>query len=123
VLLSHTLPSAVPPALPGNTAKYAAVEELVALADEVGCTLPQLAVAFTAAHPAVTSTIIGPRTMDQLDALLAGAELTLDDAVLDRIDEIVPPGTNLYQPDGAWSPPTLTDPSHRRRPLPDRAAA
>ena len=47
----------------------------------------------------------------------------LDDAVLDRIDEIVPPGTNLYQPDGAWSPPTLTDPSHRRRPLPDRAAA
>ncbi|MCM1018819.1 aldo/keto reductase [Micromonospora sp. XM-20-01] len=116
-------PARFDPALPGNTAKYAAVEQLVALADEVGCTLPQFAVAFTAVHPAVTSTIIGPRTMDQLDALLAGAELTLDDAVLDRIDEIVPPGTNLYQPDGAWSPPTLTDPSHRRRPLPARAAA
>ncbi|PWU58354.1 aldo/keto reductase [Micromonospora globispora] len=116
-------PARFDPALPGNVAKFAAVEELVALADEVGCTLPELAVAFTVAHPAVTSAIIGPRTMEQLEALLKGASLTLDDAVLDRIDEIVPPGTNLYQPDGAWSAPVLTDPTRRRRPLADRAAA
>lgn len=116
-------PDRFDPALPGNVAKYAAVEKLAALADELGCTLPELAVAFTSAHPAVTSTIIGPRTMEQLDGLVKGARLTLDDAALDRIDEIVPPGTNLYQPDGAWSPPSLTDPARRRRPVPERAAA
>ncbi|WP_406080783.1 aldo/keto reductase [Micromonospora sp. NBC_00858] len=116
-------PARFDPALPGNAAKYAAVDRLVALAEEVGCTLPELAVAFTVAHPGVTSAIIGPRTMEQLDGLLAGAELTLDDAVLDRIDEIVAPGTNLYQPDGAWAPQVLTDPALRRRPLPERAAA
>ncbi|MGQ5261346.1 aldo/keto reductase [Micromonospora sp. ZYX-F-536] len=116
-------PARFDPALPGNAAKYAAVDQLVGLAEEIGCTLPELAVAFTVAHPGVTSAIIGPRTMEQLDGLLAGAALTLDDAVLDRIDEIVPPGTNLYQPDGAWAPPVLTDPALRRRPLSQRAAA
>ncbi|NES16190.1 MULTISPECIES: aldo/keto reductase [Micromonospora] len=116
-------PARFDPALPGNAAKYAAVEALAALADEVGCTLPELAVAFTVAHPAVTSAIIGPRTMAQLDGLLGGASLTLDDAVLDRIDEIVPPGVNRYQPDGVWAPPALTDPARRRRPLAERAAA
>ncbi|MGW5668870.1 aldo/keto reductase [Micromonospora sp. NPDC003776] len=116
-------PARFDPALPGNAAKYAAVEALVALAEEVGYTLPELAVAFTVAHPAVTSAIIGPRTMAQLDGLLGGASLTLGDAVLDRIDEIVPPGVNLYQPDGVWAPPGLTDPGRRRRPLADRAAA
>ncbi|MET7966483.1 aldo/keto reductase [Micromonospora sp. NPDC005305] len=116
-------PARFDPALPGNAAKYAAVEELVALAEEVGCSLPELAVAFTVAHPAVTSTILGPRTLEQLEGLLKGAALALDDAVLDRIDEIVPPGTNLYPPDGVWSPPALTDPSRRRRPPAERAAA
>ncbi|GAB3938313.1 aldo/keto reductase [Micromonospora vulcania] len=116
-------PARFDPALPANAAKYAAVDQLVALADEIGCTLPELAVAFTVAHPAVTSAIIGPRTMEQLDGLLAGAALTLDDAVLNRIDEIVVPGTNLYQPDGVWAPPALTDASLRRRPLSERAAA
>ena len=111
------------PAIPGNAVKYDAVEQLVALASEIGCTLPQLAVAFTVAHPAVTSAIVGPRTMEQLDSLLKGAALTLDDAALDRIDEIVPPGTNVYQPDGAWRPPVLADPARRRRPVSDRAAA
>jgi len=111
------------PAIPGNAVKYDAVEQLVALAAEIGCTLPQLAVAFTVAHPAVTSAIVGPRTMEQLDSLLKGAALTLDDATLDRIDEIVPPGTNVYQPDGAWRPPVLADPARRRRPVSDRAAA
>ena len=111
------------PSIPGNAAKFEAVEQLAELADRVGCTLPQLAVAFTAVHPAVTSVIIGPRTMPQLESLLKGESLTLDDATLDRIDEIVPPGTNLYQPDGAWAPPTLTDLALRRRPLAERAAS
>ncbi|WP_046728325.1 aldo/keto reductase [Streptomyces humi] len=111
------------PELPGNAAKYAAVERLVALAAETGRTLPELAVAFPLVHPAVTSVIIGPRTMDQLTALLKGADLELDDAVLDRIDEIVPPGTDLYRADGVWQPPSLTEPARRRRPAGDRSAA
>ncbi|MGS2618746.1 aldo/keto reductase [Micromonospora sp. LZ34] len=116
-------PARFDPSLPGNAAKYRAVEELAELAASLGRTLPELAVAFTVAHPGVTSAIIGPRTMAQLDGLLAGATLSLDDATLDRIDEIVPPGTNLYAPDGAWRRPALTDPARRRRPTADRAAA
>ncbi|MFD8641574.1 aldo/keto reductase [Streptomyces zaomyceticus] len=111
------------PALPGNAAKLDAVEEFVVLADEIGCSLPELAVAFAAAHPAVTSVILGPRTMDQLEGLLKGAFVVLTDEVLDRIDAIVPPGTNLYRADGVWQPPALTEPSLRRRPLEQRAAA
>ncbi|MEU1202328.1 aldo/keto reductase [Streptomyces sp. NPDC005813] len=111
------------PALPGNAAKFAAVEQLVTLAEEVGCTLPELAVAFPLVHPAVTSVIIGPRTMDQLTSLLKGADLQLDDAALDRIDEIVAPGIDLYQADGVWQPPSLTDRAWRRRPVAERAAA
>lgn len=111
------------PAVPGNAAKLAAVERLAVLAGEVGCTLPELAVAFPLVHPAVTSVIIGPRTMDQLTSLLKGADLLLDDAVLDRIDEIVAPGTDLYQADGAWQPPSLTERAWRRRPAGERAAA
>jgi aryl-alcohol dehydrogenase-like predicted oxidoreductase len=109
--------------IPANAAKFAALEKLIELAGEVGRTLPELAVAFPITHPAVTSVIIGPRTMEQLLAALKGAELTLDDATLDRIDEIVPPGTDLYRTDGAWRPPSLTEPARRRRPVADRAAA
>lgn len=116
-------PGRFDPARPQNAAKYDAVEKLAELADDLGCTLPQLAIAFTLAHPAVTSAIIGPRTMEQLEDLLKGASLVLDDATLDRIDEIVPPGTDLYNPDGAWPPPSLADPRRRRRPLDERAAA
>jgi aryl-alcohol dehydrogenase-like predicted oxidoreductase len=108
--------------LPGSAAKFGAIEELVDLASQTGCTLPQLAVAFAAAHPAVTSVIIGPRTMEQLQSLLDGAALALDDKTLDRIDEIVPPGVNLYNPD-LRTPPALAGPALRRRPLADRAAA
>jgi hypothetical protein len=75
------------------------------------------------AHPAVTSVIIGPRTVQQLQDLLNGAALTLDDQTLDRIDEIVPPGANLYRPDDVWTPPALASPALRRRPLAERAAA
>ncbi|MFI6316785.1 aldo/keto reductase [Nonomuraea sp. NPDC050556] len=115
-------PDRFDPSLPVNAAKLDIVEELVKLAGELGCSLPELAVAFVAAHPAVTSVILGPRTMEQLEGLLKGTSLVLDDAVLDRIDELVPPGTNVYQPVGLWSPQPLVDPTLRRRPVGDRAA-
>ncbi|MGA4995077.1 aldo/keto reductase [Nonomuraea bangladeshensis] len=116
-------PERFDPSIPVNAAKLEVVEGLVKLADELGRTLPELAVAFAASHPAVTSVILGPRTMEQLEGLLKGASLVLDDAVLDRIDELVPPGTNVYQPIALWNPPPLTDPALRRRPLGDRAAS
>jgi aryl-alcohol dehydrogenase-like predicted oxidoreductase len=115
-------PERFDPTLPVNATKLDAVEELVVLAKELGVTLPQLATAFPLAHPAVTSVILGPRTMAQLQDSLAGADLALDDAVLDRIDEIVAPGTELAFPGGGWTPPSLTDPTARRRPTADRAA-
>ncbi|MER6141425.1 aldo/keto reductase [Streptomyces sparsogenes] len=116
-------PAFFDPAIAENTAKLDAVEQLIELATDIGCTLPQLAVAFTVAHPAVTSAIIGPRTMRQLEDLLKGAALTLDDATLDRIDDIVPPGVNRYNPSTAFPPRSLTDTVLRRRPLAERAAA
>ncbi|MEV4180226.1 aldo/keto reductase [Streptosporangium canum] len=116
-------PARFDPALPVNVTKLNIVEQLMEVADSIGCSLPDLAVAFTVAHPGVTSVIVGPRTMNQLEALLKGASLTLDDAALDRIDEIVPPGINTYHPDGVWRPPALADTARRRRPLADRSAA
>ncbi|MFF5171212.1 aldo/keto reductase [Micromonospora sp. NPDC000089] len=116
-------PARFDPSIEENARKLDVVEQLVELASDIGCTLPELALAFPLAHPAVDSVIIGPRTMAQLDATLKGAALTLDDAALDRIDEIVPPGTDLYRADGAWRPPSLTEPALRRRPVADRAAA
>jgi len=115
-------PERFDPSLPETAAKLDIVEQLVTLADEVGCSLPELAVAFVVAHPAVTSVIIGPRTMEQLEASLKGAALVLDDAVLDRIDEIVAPGKNVYEPNGPWPVPALR-PERRRRPLGERSAA
>jgi aryl-alcohol dehydrogenase-like predicted oxidoreductase len=116
-------PDRFDPSLPAIAAKLDAVEALVAVAEDVGCTLPELAVAFPLAHPAVTSVILGPRTHEQLEALLAGAELELDDATLDRIDEIVPPGTDLAGVVAPWAPPSLTDPHARRHPAGLRSAA
>ncbi|MEV6034022.1 aldo/keto reductase [Nonomuraea sp. NPDC052116] len=115
-------PNRFDPSIPENAAKLEVVEELIELATDLGCSLPELAVAFPAAHPAVTSVIIGPRTMEQLEATLKGAALTLDDRTLDRIDEIIPPGTDLYRADGAWRRPALTDTARRRRLPADRAA-
>jgi aryl-alcohol dehydrogenase-like predicted oxidoreductase len=106
-----------------NQAKLAAVEELIKIAADAGCSLTHLALAFVTAHPGVTSAIIGPRTMDQLTDLLAGARVTLDDEVLDRIDQIVPPGMTLNPADAGWQPPALTDPAVRRRPRSARAVA
>jgi aryl-alcohol dehydrogenase-like predicted oxidoreductase len=116
-------PSWFDPDDPVAARKYDVVEELASVADDLGCTLPQLATAFPLAHPAVTSVIIGPRTIDQLEATLAGAEVRLDDDVLDRIDEIVPPGTNVYEPNAALEAPWLEDPTSFRRPAGQRAAA
>jgi aryl-alcohol dehydrogenase-like predicted oxidoreductase len=113
-------PDRFDPALPANAAKYDAVEQLVDVADGIGVTLPELALAFVTAHPAVTSVISGPRTLEQLEGLVTAADLTLDDKALDRIDEIVPPGTDVYRADAAWQPQSLTDLAQRRRPVSDR---
>jgi aryl-alcohol dehydrogenase-like predicted oxidoreductase len=120
---ARRLPAHFDQALPGNRAKLAAVEELVKVAAEAGCSLTHMAMAFVAGNPAVTSAIIGPRTMDQLTDLLAGASVTLDDDVLDRIDQIVPPGVDLNPADGGFQPPVLADAAARRRPLARRAAS
>jgi len=100
-----------------------AVEKLIALAEEAGLPMTHLALAFAVAHPGVTSAIIGPHTMEQLDDLLASAEVTLTDEILDQIDEIVPPGTDAGQLDQAYLPPAVLNSSLRRRPDSQRAAA
>ncbi len=102
--------------------KLDAVEQLIPVAEAAGMSLTHLAMAFAVAHPGVTSAIIGPRTMAQLDDLIAGAETVLDDDVLDRIDEVVPPGTDLGALDVSYVPPALADPALRRRPPGDRTA-
>jgi aryl-alcohol dehydrogenase-like predicted oxidoreductase len=99
------------------------VEQLIPVAEQAGMPLTHLAAAFTIAHPAVTSAIIGPRTMAHLDDLLAGLDVVLTDDVLDRIDEIVPPGTDVTALDQDYRPPAMQNPGLRRRPLTDRAAA
>jgi aryl-alcohol dehydrogenase-like predicted oxidoreductase len=100
-----------------------AVEKLIPLAAEAGLPMTHLAIAFAIAHPGVTSAIIGPHTMGQLDDLLAAAGVTLTDEILDRIDEIVPPGTDVGTLDQTYLPPALLDPGLRRRPAGDRTAA
>ena len=99
------------------------VEQLVPLAEEAGLPMTHLAMAFTIAHPGVTSALLGARTMDHLDGLLAGLDVALTDDVLDRIDEIVPPGTDVGVLDQAYQPPALENPGLRRRPPPARTAA
>jgi aryl-alcohol dehydrogenase-like predicted oxidoreductase len=101
-----------------------AVERIIPLAQEAGLPMTHLAMAFAIAHPGVTSAIIGPRTMEHLDDLLAGVDVTLSDEVLDRIDEIVAPGTDVGVPDeSAYLPPALQQSNLRRRPAHERAAA
>ena len=99
---------------PANQRKLDAVEELAQLADEAGLTLIQLAIAFVLNHPAITAALIGPRTMEQLESQLAAADVVLDEAVLDRIDEIVPPGTTINPADNSLTNPAL-EPAARRR--------
>ena len=103
--------------------KLDVVEQLIPLAEKAGLPMTHLAMAFAIAHPGVTSAIIGPRTMEQLDDLLASAETTLDDDILDRIDEIAPPGTDAGPNDVAYTPPAVSNVSLRRRPVIARSAA
>jgi len=100
-----------------------AVEKIIPLAAEAGLPMTHLAMAFAIAHPGVTSALIGPRTMEQLDDLLAGVDVTLADDILDRIDEIVPPGTDVGTLDMAYRAPALQRQDLRRRPVGERAAA
>ena len=101
--------------LPGNQEKLRIVTELAKVAEGAGLSLLELAIGFVLAHPAVTSPIIGPRTMEQFDSLLAASETRLSADLLDRIDELVPPGTNLNYSDGGWTPPSIANAALRRR--------
>ncbi|WP_345578528.1 aldo/keto reductase [Nonomuraea rosea] len=102
--------------------KLDAVEQLIPLAEQAGLSLTHLAMAFAISHPGVTTAIIGPRTMEQLEDLLAGAAVTLDDEILDRIDQIVAPGTDLGQIDVSHVPPAIARTALRRRPADERTA-
>jgi aryl-alcohol dehydrogenase-like predicted oxidoreductase len=112
---SAMLPERYDLTVPTNQQKLAAVNELQQLADEIGLSLIELSLAFVLAHPAVTCPIIGPRTMEQLESQLPATSIALDDDVLDRIDEIAPPGQNVGGADSGWSPPSITDKRLRRR--------
>ncbi len=113
---SAMLPDRYDMSQPGNQQKLQAVDALIALAEGAGLSLIELALGFVLEHPAVTSPIIGPRTMDHLESQLPALELRLDADVLDRIDEIVAPGTDLQATDIGWTPPAVADASRRRRP-------
>jgi len=98
-----------------NQEKLERAEALAQLAEQAGLSLIHLAIAFVIRHPAVTAAIIGPRTLDQLEGQLGAADVHLSDDILDAIDEIVPPGTNLNAADAGWRPPWLDERSGRRR--------
>src|SRR6201991_643128 len=108
------LPQRYDLSLPGNQRKLEAADALGKLADDAGIPLVQLAIAWTINHPAVKSAIIGPRTMEHLESQLPSLEVTLDDELLDKIDEIVPPGFNFNKADGGYANPAL-EPGSRRR--------
>jgi aryl-alcohol dehydrogenase (NADP+) len=100
-----------------------AVERLIPIAEAAGLSLTHMAMGFVMAHPGVTSAILGPRTMQHLDDLLAGAEVRLNDEILDRIDQIVPPGIDVAPNGAAYNPPAILRTDLRRRPAAERAAA
>jgi aryl-alcohol dehydrogenase-like predicted oxidoreductase len=100
---------------PENQRKLDAADALGKLADDSGISLVHLAIAFVMQHPAVTAPIIGPRTMDHLQTQIGAVDVKLSTDVLDKIDEIVPPGVNIAHLDAGYQPPSLTDPFQRRR--------
>jgi aryl-alcohol dehydrogenase-like predicted oxidoreductase len=112
---STFMPQRFDTTIPSNRARLDAVEQLAKVADEAGLTMIQLALGFVTAHPAVTSAIIGPRTLDHLHSQLAAADTVLSADVLDAIDAIVTPGTDLAAHEKNDTPPALLDPSLRRR--------
>jgi aryl-alcohol dehydrogenase-like predicted oxidoreductase len=98
-----------------NRARLDAVEQLAKVADEAGLTMIQLALGFVTAHPAVTSAIIGPRTLEHLHSQLAAADTVLSADVLDAIDSVVVPGADLAAHEKFDTPPALLNPALRRR--------
>ncbi|WP_435284397.1 aldo/keto reductase [Streptomyces koelreuteriae] len=112
---SAFMPERFDTSLPHNRARLDAVERLAGVADEAGLTMIQLALGFVTAHPGVTSALIGPRTPEHLTAQLAAADTVLSADVLDAIDAIVPPGTDLAPHEKHDTPPALLDPALRRR--------
>jgi len=112
---AQMLPQRYDMSLPANQRKLEAADALAGLADQAGISLIEMALAFVINHPAVTAAIIGPRTMEHLDSQLGALETSLSAELLDRIDEIVPPGVNVNPSDRGWDPPWLTDSSLRRR--------
>ena len=99
------------------------VEQVIPVAEKASLPMTHLAMAFAIAHPGVTSALIGPRTMEQLDDLLASVDVTLSEEILDQLDEIVPPGTDVGTLDMAYRPPAIQRPALRRRPVSERSAA
>jgi aryl-alcohol dehydrogenase-like predicted oxidoreductase len=111
---AQRIPARYDMSLPGNQRKLEAADALAKVAEEAGISMVEMALAWVIRHPAVTAAIIGPRTMEQLESQLGAADVQLSDEVLDRIDEIVPPGVNLNPADGGWQNPALA-PGARRR--------
>ncbi|MFC4050192.1 aldo/keto reductase [Actinomadura syzygii] len=99
---------------PSVPVRYDAVERLTKIADDAGLSLTHLALAWVGEHPAITSTIIGPKTLAQLDELLGAADVRLDAATLDAIDEVVPPGKDMPSINHLTGNPSL-QPENRRR--------
>jgi aryl-alcohol dehydrogenase-like predicted oxidoreductase len=112
---SVMLPARYDLSIPDNQRKLDAADALAVLAEKHDLSLIHVAIAFVIRHPAVTSAIIGPRTMDQLESQLGAAEVELTDELLDAIDEIVPPGVTLHEADRGYDPPAITDATERRR--------
>ena len=111
---ANRLPERFDLSQPANQRKLDAVEDLAQLAEQTGITLIELAIAFVLNHPAITAALIGPRTMEQLEGQLAATDVVLDKDVLDRIDDIVPPGTTINPADNSFNNPAL-EPAARRR--------
>ena len=103
------------PTSPENATKLEAVHQLTDLAGQAGLSLIHLALGFVLEHPAVSSAIIGPRTMEQLESQLGVEKVSLSQDVLDRIDQIVPPGTTINEADRGYAPPALVEVVRRRR--------
>jgi aryl-alcohol dehydrogenase-like predicted oxidoreductase len=112
---STFMPQRFDTAIASNRARLDAVEQLAKVADQAGLTMIQLALGFVTAHPAVTSAIIGPRTLDHVNSQVAAADTVLSADVLDAIDAIVAPGVDLAADEKNDTPPALLDPSLRRR--------
>ncbi len=112
---SSRMPARFDLSKPENQRKLDAADALGRLADEAGMSLVHMAIAFVMQHPAVTAPIIGPRTMEHLEQQLGAADVKLTADLLDRIDEIVPPGTTINPVDRGYQPPALTDAFARRR--------